>query len=160
MKKILLVILCFIIPLSFVSCGKENTEKPEEKPVTESKTNSETELNNLFSLMPSKTESEQETDQELEYKGKKVKEVKLNSSVGIPMDFDADALKALEDLENEEPVSDVSFDALFGNLIITYDDGTDETVGQIYLGSDKALYLKFSNSKNKDVAYKLSDPIF
>ena len=160
MKKILLIILCFIIPLSFFSCGKENTEKPEEKPVTESKTNSETELNNLFSLMPSSTESEHETDQELEYKGKKVKEVKLNSSVGIPMDFDADALKVLEDLENKEPISDVSFDALFGNLIIIYDDGTDETVGQIYLGSDKALYLKFSNSKNKDAVYKLSGPIF
>ena len=152
MKKLLIIILCFIISLSFISCGKESTERPEEKSVSES--------NSLFSLMPSRTESKQETDNELEYKGKKVKEVKLNSSVGIPIDFDAEALKALEDLENDESIPDVSLDALFGTLIIAYDDGTDETIGQVYLGSDKALYLKFSNNKNKDAAYKISNSIF
>lgn len=152
MKKILLILLSFIISLTFVSCGKEKDEIIEE--------NSSTVSNTLFDLMPSRTESEPEADKELEYKGKKVKEVKFKSSVGIPINFDAEALKDLEDLEKDESVPDVSLEALFGTLIITYDDGTDETVGQIYIGSDKAFYLKFSNRKNEDSAHKISDSIF
>ena len=84
--------------------------------------------NTLFDLMPSETKVNSQNDEELEYKGKKVKEVKFKSSVGIPINLDAEALKDLEDLENNESVPDISLDALFGTIIITYDDGTNETV--------------------------------
>lgn len=138
--------------MTFVSCGKEKDETIEESSSSVS--------NTLFDLMPSKTELNSQNETNLEYKGKKVKEVKIKSSVGIPINFDTEVLKDLENLKNSESVPDASLDALFGVLIITYDDGTDETVGQVYIGSDKAFYLKFSNSKNKDAAYKLVDRVF
>ena len=160
MKKILLTFLCLTISLTFMSCGKESAEKTKEIPVTESLTESVTESNNFFSLMPSSAESNSKKDTELKYKGKKVKDVKFITSIAINISFDAEFLKDLENIENNESVSGDSLKLLFGTLKIIYDDGTDETVGQVYLGSDSALYLKFSNSENKDAAYKISDSIY
>ena len=110
--------------------------------------------------MPSRTKESYQNDTELFYKGKKVKDVKFITSIAINISFDAEFLKDLENIENNESVSDDSLKLLFGTLKIIYDDGTDETVGQVYLGSDSALYLKLSNSENEDSAYKISDSIY
>jgi len=149
LKRVLLTIICLVISLTFVSCGKEKIKTVE--------VSSSTVLNTLFDLMSSGTEANSQNDIELEYKGKKVKEVKLVSGSGIKINFDAETLKALEDAENDETVPETNLKSSFGTLKIVYDDGTIETVGKVYLGSDKALYLKFSNNKNKDAAYKLAD---
>lgn len=72
MKKILLIFLCLIISLTFISCGRESVEKNEETSTSES--------NTFFSFMPSRTEENSKNDTELLYKGKKVKDIKFNSS--------------------------------------------------------------------------------
>lgn len=110
--------------------------------------------------MPSSTESNTQNNMELKYKGKKVKDVKFITSIAININFDAEFLKDLEHVENNESVSNDSLKLLFGTLKIIYNDGTDEIVGQVYLGSDSALYLKLSNSENEDAAYKISDLIY
>lgn len=152
MKKLLLIVLCAIIPLTFISCGKEKSEVIEES--------SSSAPNTLFDLMPSRTETTSQNDTELMYKGKKVKDIKFITSIAVNMNFDAEFLKELENAENNEFVPDDSLKLLFGTLKIIYDDETDEIVGQVYFGSDSALYLKLSNSENEDVAYKISDSIY
>lgn len=149
MKKILLFILSFVISLTFVSCSKEKIETVEE--------NSSSVSNTLFDLMPSRTEANSQNEANLEYKGKKVKEVKLDSGLGIKINFDAETLKAIENAESDDTVPDAKLITNCGTMKIFYADDTTESIGTIYLGSDSALYLKFSNSKNKDAAYKLSD---
>jgi hypothetical protein len=76
------------------------------------------------------------------------------------LDIDAETLKALEEAENDATVPDDTLDMTFGTVEIIYTDNTSETIGTVYLGSDKAPYLKFDNNKNKDAAYKLSDSLF
>lgn len=132
-----------------MSCSKEKIETVEE--------NSSSVSNTLFDLMPSRTEANSQNDTELEYKGKKVKEVKLDSGLGIKINFDTETLKALEDAESDETVPDAKLLTNCGTIKIFYADDTVESIGTLYLGSDGALYLKFSNSKNEDAAYKLAD---
>lgn len=96
---------------------------------------------------------------DLKYKGKNVKQVKLNSSLGINIDADAEILKAFEYAENDTAVPDTELETAFGNVEIIYTDNISETIGTVYLGSDKALYLKFNNNQNKAAAYKLADSI-
>lgn len=144
-----MIILSFIISLTFVSCSKEKIETVEE--------NSSSVSNTLFDLMPSRTEANSQNEANLEYEGKKVKEVKLDSGLGIKINFDAETLKALEDAESDETVPDAKLLTNCGTIKIFYADDTVESIGTIYLGSDSALYLKFSNSKNEDAAYKLAD---
>lgn len=135
--------------MTFVSCGKEKDETIEESSSGVS--------NTLFDLMPSKTELNSQNETNLEYKGKKVKEVKLDSGLGIKINFDAETLKTLENAENDETVPDAKLLTSCGTVKIVYADDTAESIGTIYLGSDGALYLKFSNSKNEDAAYKFAE---
>lgn len=151
MKKILLIILCIIISLTFISCSKISIE--------DDKSTAENTFNSIMS--PGKFESDENKNDntDLKYKGKNVKQVKLNSSLGINIDADAEILKAFEYAENDTAVPDTELETAFGNVEIIYADNTSETIGTVYLGSDKALYLKFNNNKNKAAAYKLADSI-
>lgn len=152
MKKILSIVLCVLTLTAFISCSKGSTDKNE--------TSTTENYNNIFSSSTTKTEDEKTSNTKLEYKGKSVKNIRLNSSAKMNIDIDADTLNELENAENDGTVPDVDFDMAFGTVEIIYSDETTETIGTAYIGSDKALYIKFDNNKNKDAAYKLSESIF
>ena len=134
---------------TFISCSKDNTSENNE--------NLTSKVNNIISSDDSKSDNEVNEETDLKYKDKPVSEVKINSSLGINIDVDAETLKALENAENDTAVPDVTLDMPLGTVEMIYTDETTETIGTVYLGEDKALYLKFENNKNKDAAYKLSD---
>lgn len=151
MKKILLTILCVFISLTFISCAKETPDKND---------NATTEKDEIISSNIPEDEDESTNDVNLEYKGKSVIKVRLNSSAKMNIDIDAEMLKELENAENDTTIPDATLDMALGTVEIIYSDESTETIGTVYIGSDKALYLKFNNNKNKDAAYKLQESIF
>lgn len=152
MKKILLIILCITMAFTLISCSKDNTSENDES--------SPNKVNSIISSDESKPEDNQNDSMNLEYKGKSVSEVRFNGSVDFNINVDVETLKSLENAENDTSVPDVTLDKKFGTVEIIYTDKTKETLGTLYLSSDKALYLKFDNNKNKDAAYKISNSIF
>ena len=152
MKKILLIILCIVMTFIFTSCSKES--------ISENNESSTNKVNSIISSDESKPESKQNDSLNLEYRSKSVREVRFNSSVDFNINVDAETLKSLENAENDTSVPDVTLDKEFGTVEVIYTDETTETLGTVYIGSDKALYLKFDNNKNTDAAYKLTDSIF
>lgn len=148
MKKILLISLCFVISLTFISCDKKNNNATKE--------GSSTVPNTIFSPIPSRTETTSQNSAVLEYKGKKVKELKFNSSLAVKINFTADDLKDLENAENDETIPEAKLLTNLGTIKIFYDDGTSEDIGTVYHASDNSLYLKFNNSQNKYAAHRIS----
>lgn len=137
---------------TLISCSKDNTSENDES--------SPNKVNSIISSDESKPEDNQNDSMNLEYKGKSVSEVRFNGSVDFNINVDVETLKSLENAENDTSVPDVTLDKKFGTVEIIYTDKTKETLGTLYLSSDKALYLKFDNNKNKDAAYKISNSIF
>lgn len=140
LKTFIIIFLCISISVLSVSCSNEKSDNALVSAENTSELNATNDTESLI------------------YKGKEVSSLKfIYDDLEIGIDISSTFLEELEKAELSANVPDISFTAISGPAKIIYTDGTEERIGTIHLGKDKALYLKFANNENKDAAFKISD---
>lgn len=157
MKKVLLIIMCFIISIAFASCNNntlsenETSSKNDNQVVLEQKTDTD-----IVSDKATETSTKPSKDTE-----KKIKKFYVNyCGFKIDVDFDENSITELLDAEKNATVPDVEMKMSFADLMAVYTDGSESIFGTIYMGEDDCYYLQFANSKVEGAAFKMPDSAF
>lgn len=154
LKKIISILLCLLISISFISCSK-NSNLDGEKETTKYS-------NSIFGQNNADlTENSQFTENGSTTKNKEITKLYVFYN-GIKMDIDLNEndISELLKAQNEALVPDTELTTSFVDIIAVYDDGTENNFGTVFMGEDGGYYLKFANSKTKGAAYKMPNSSF
>lgn len=148
LKKLLLVILCILISISFAACN--NDSKLEDY---------DTVSENISIQNDDTSKAANNKDKNNNNNNKKSITRLYMSYSGINMDITTDENKIAEllELEKTATVPETKLSTKFADITAVYDDSTEEIYGTIYIGEDNGYYLEFANSTVKGAAYKMSD---
>lgn len=151
LKKLLLIMLCILISISFVACSN-NLNSEENNAVSES---SSYQNDNATKKINENVDNNNNANK------KSITRLYISYS-GINMDITTDesSISELLELEKNATVPETKLNTKFADITAVYDDNTEEIYGTIYIGEDNGYYLEFSNSPVKGAAYKLSDSSF
>lgn len=147
MKKILIIMLCLILPFCFISCTKSTDI-----------TNSAGE--DLYS-QESNIQEENMTDKSDNHTVQDSKNItKLYvfcNGIKIDITSDKDKINEIIEAEKNADVPKTKLVTKFADVFAVYDDNSENIYGKIYIGEDDYYYLKFENSEKEGAAFKLPD---
>lgn len=147
LKKLLLIILCILISISFAACNND-LKSEDHDTVSEN-----------ISIQNDNTSKAANTNKDNNNNnGKSITRLYISYS-GINMDIATDENKIAEllELEKTATVPETKLSTKFADITAVYDDNMEEIYGTIYIGEDNGYYLEFANSTVEGAAYKLSD---
>lgn len=152
MKKIISIFLCILISIAFISCSKNTKE--DRNSTNQQTTNSiANTLNNKHSTLSNNSKNDKQDSN--------IKRIYLDyNGFKVDVDIDNEMISQLDEIENNSTVPETELNTELATINVVYENDTEEVFGTIYIGSDNAFYLKLSNSKNKDVAFKMADSSF
>lgn len=148
LKKLLLIILCILISISFAACN--NDSKLEDHDTVSE--NISIQNDDTSKAANNKDKNNNNNN------GKSITRLYISYS-GINMDITTDESKIAEllELEKNATVPETKLSTKFADITAVYDDNTEEIYGTIYIGEDNGYYLEFANSTVEGAAYKMSD---
>lgn len=148
LKKLLLIILCILISISFAACN--NDSKLEDHDTVSENISIQNDDTSKAANNKDKNNNNNT--------GKSITRLYISYS-GINMDITTDESKIAEllELEKNATVPETKLSTKFADITAVYDDNTEEIYGTIYIGEDNGYYLEFANSTVEGAAYKLSD---
>lgn len=142
--------MCITISFVFISCSNTPSEtktqsQEDTQVVSESKDNT---------IIEKTTETVKSTE-------KKLEKFYVNYN-GFKMDvnFDEKDINEILEAKNSATVPDVEMKMSLANLIVIYDDDSEDVFGTLYIGEDDCCYLQFADSKVKGAAFKMPDSSF
>jgi len=147
LKKLLLIILCILISISFAACNNDSKSEDHDT------------VSENISIQNNDTSKVANTNKDNNNNnGKSITRLYISYS-GINMDITTDESKIAEllELEKTATVPETKLSTKFADITAVYDDNTEEIYGTIYIGEDNGYYLEFANSTVEGAAYKLSD---
>lgn len=148
LKKLLLIILCILISISFAACN--NDSKLEDHDTVSENISIQNDDTSKAANNKDKNNNNNT--------GKSITRLYISYS-GINMDITTDESKIAEllELEKNATVPETKLRTKFADITAVYDDNTEEIYGTIYIGEDNGYYLEFANSTVEGAAYKMSD---
>ena len=148
LKKLLLIILCILISISFAACN--NDSKLEDHDTVSENISIQNDDTSKAANNKDKNNNNNT--------GKSITRLYISYS-GINMDITTDESKIAEllELEKNATVPETKLSTKFADITAVYDDNTEEIYGTIYIGEDNGYYLEFANSTVEGAAYKMSD---
>lgn len=149
--------MCVIISIIFASCSN-NTQ-------SENKISSKND-NQMVSEQESDTDivsDEIEGSQKSQNKNadKKIKKFYVNyGGFKMNIDFDENDINEILDAKKNATVPDVEMKMSLANLIVIYDDDSEDVFGTLYIGEDDCCYLQFADSEVEGASFKMPDSSF
>lgn len=154
MKKVLLIIMCIIIPIAFASCGNNTPYENEKSTQDDNQVVSEQETDTDI-VSDKVTEASTKPSKDTE---KKIEKFYVNyNGFKIDVNFDENSIKEILDAEKNATVPETKLVTKFADVFAVYDDNSESIYGNVYIGEDDCYYLKFENSTIEGAAFKLPD---
>lgn len=147
MKKILAIVLCLLIPLSFISCTKNMN-------ITNTTSGN-------FYLQDNNKQDKNTTnksDNHTEQNNKNITKLYVSyNGIRIDLTSDKDTINEIIETEKNATVPETKLVTKFADVFAVYDDNSESIYGNVYIGEDDCYYLKFENSTIEGAAFKLPD---
>lgn len=154
MKKVLLIIMCIIIPIAFASCGNNTPYENEKSTQDDNQVVLEQETDTDI-VSDKVTEASTKPSKDTE---KKIEKFYVNyNGFKIDVNFDENSIKEILDAEKNATVPETKLVTKFADVFAVYDDNSESIYGNVYIGEDDCYYLKFENSTIEGAAFKLPD---
>lgn len=154
MKKVLLIIMCIIIPIAFASCGNNTPYENEKSTQDDNQVVSEQEADTDI-VSDKVTEASTKPSKDTK---KKIEKFYVNyNGFKIDVNFDENSIKEILDAEKNATVPETKLVTKFADVFAVYDDNSESIYGNVYIGEDDCYYLKFENSTIEGAAFKLPD---
>lgn len=147
MKRIFIIMLCFIISLSFISCTKSANITNITNDKIYSQDNNKQDKNTT-----------NKSDNHTEQNNKNITELYVSyNGVRIDLTSDKDTINEIIETEKNATVPETKLVTKFADVFAVYDDNSESIYGNVYIGEDDCYYLKFENSTIEGAAFKLPD---
>lgn len=146
MKKLMIMLMCIIIPMVFASCSIQTASDNNtiSKNSSEIVTENNTVTDNTTNIEPYDDDSNIEKII-ISYLGQKSESI-----------YDEDAHVFLNEIKNCKDEPEVLMVDKIGEILVKYKNSNESiSIATLYIGSDNNVYAKYTNNKETDYAYKI-----
>lgn len=157
LKKICILIMCVIISIIFASCS--NNTQFENKISSQNDNQMISEQESDTDIVSDKIEESQKNPNK--NADKKIEKFYVNyGGFKMNVDFDENDINEILEAKNSATVPDVKMKMSLADLIVIYNDDSEDVFGTLYIGEDDCCYLQFANSNVEGAAFKIPDSSF
>lgn len=149
--------MCVIISIIFASCS--NNTQFENKISSQNDNQMVSEQESDTDIVFDKIEESQKNQNK--NADKKIEKFYVNYG-GFKMDinFDENDINEILEAKKSATVPDVEMKMSLANLIVIYDDDSEDVFGTLYIGEDDCCYLQFADSEVEGTYFKMPDSSF
>lgn len=146
--------MCVIISIIFASCS--NNTQSENKISSQNDNQMVSEQESDTDIVSDKIEESKNNNTD-----KKIEKFYVNYG-GFKMDinFDENDINEILEAKKSATVPDVEMKMSLANLIVIYDDDSEDVFGTLYIGEDDCCYLQFADSEVEGASFKMPDSSF